>query len=119
MEKRFTIDSDLADKSLDRAVYVLSWFFGEIKERCNEQWESLLTNVGIATLSFMLHDFFDENDCTELIRANKKELIDMVKPRVDILCKELAKKTSEDIQRYTKVLGYGIKDAHRHLERVV
>ena len=112
-------DSDLADKSLDRAVYVLSWFFGEIKERCNEQWESLLTNVGIATLSFMLHDFFDENDCTELIRANKKELIDMVKPRVDILCKELAKKTSEDIQRYTKVLGYGIKDAHRHFERLI
>lgn len=116
-------DGDLADRSLAKGYFVLSSFFSKVKESCPSQWDALLTNVGIASLSQLLCEFLDEYESKqeELSKAKAKDVISAIAPRIELFCKELATQKPEDLERYQDgKLGYGgVSKFKPYLERIV
>ena len=118
-------DGDLADNSLNKAFHVFSWFFSEIKRNCTEQWEYMLKNVIICSLSEMLHEFLDEYDNKHadcpLIGLNAKIIEAQIQRRVDELCLKIASKSAADIDRYQdSSYGYGgVGKTKRYFEEMI
>ena len=117
-------DGDLADHSLKKSYDVLATYFKEIKTKCPVQWEKLLTNIGISTLSQVLSDFFTEYEKVHIgcyAKSSAKEVLASVQKWIDILCDEIVKKSTDDIVRYQSgKLGYGgVKKAKPYFERLV
>ena len=117
-------DGDLADNSLKKSYEVLSSYFKKIKMKCPVQWEKLLTNIGISTLSQVLSDFFAEFEKKNIgyyTNLSAKDVLSSVQNWIDILCDEIAKKSVEDIERYQRgKLGYGgVRKAKPYFERLV
>lgn len=117
-------DGDLSDKSLDKASKVLSNYLGEIKSNCPNQWGALKNNVGISTLLFMLSEFLDEkrkNDADIYSNKTAKDVIRLLSNRVDLFCKELAKKDKTEVKSYLEGnYGYGgVDKSKRYFERLI
>lgn len=115
---------DLADESLKKAYEVLSFYYNEIKTKCPTQWNCLLSNIGVSTLSWMLSEFLMElrKDNPDIF-ANKstKQLKQLISPRLNLFCEELGKKNSEEILSFFEgVYGYGgVDKAKRHFEKMI
>lgn len=118
-------DGDLADNSLKKAFHVFSWYFGEIKKNCFEQWEYILKNVVICSLSEMLREFIDEYDRRnpnhQWEKETAKDLENHIASRVELLCKKISTKTKEDFDRYQdSSYGYGgVKKTKRYFEEMI
>ena len=112
---------DLSDGSLKKSYDVFTYYFGMIKDRCPEQWESLLTNLGLSTLILMLSEFLAERqEEYDFSNCDSEKIINVINNRVVQLCNSLSNKTQEEIQRYTRYLGYGgINESRRHFEKMV
>ena len=117
-------DGDLADKSKKKAYKVITYYFRKIKETCPLQWEVLLKNVGIATLSWMLNEFLCEKKQgnSDFYKDKKtNEIITIINDRITLFCKEIGKREPAEIQSYLEgKLGYGgVDKARRHFERLM
>ena len=118
-------DGDLADNSLKKAFHVFSWYFGEIKRNCSSQWEYILKNVVICSLSEMLREFMDEYDLRnpnhQWEKDTAKDIESHVQNRVKLLCQKISTKTKEDFDRYQdSSYGYGgVKKTKRYFEEMI
>lgn len=118
-------DGDLSGKSLKKAFHIFTWYFGEIKKNCVNQWDDLLTNVIICSLSEMMYEFISEyeqlNPGFKFVNRSAKEIESCLQQRVNLLCTKIATKTSEDIERYQdSSYGYGgVNKTKRFFEEMI
>lgn len=115
---------DLADESLKKAYDVMTFYFNEIKSKCPQQWDCLLSNIGVSTLSWMLSEFLMElrkNNPEIYTNKTPKQIKQLISPRLSLLCEELPKKTPEEILKFFDGLyGYGgVDKARRHFEKLI